>query len=102
MHIFYLLFEFILIFIFIWIYSEFMYIEMHYIIHMLYIGMYILWDTKFSLLRGVSAIETCISICKPVECLSVYLFNIYMAVGYRFTACTVLLFPITYRICVMD
>ena len=36
-----------------------MYIEMHYIIHMLYIGMYILWDTKFSLLRGVSAIEIC-------------------------------------------
>ena len=73
-----------------------------YIIHMLYMGMYILGDTKLSLLRGVSAIEICISICQPLDCLLVYLFNIYMAVEYRFTSCTVLLFAITYRICVMD
>ena len=78
------------------------YIEIHYTIHMLYIGMYILWDTKFSLLRGVSAIEIYISISQPLECLSVYLFNIYMAVEYRFTSCIVLLIPVTYRICVMD
>ena len=41
----------------------------------------------------VSAIEICISICQPLECLSVYLFNIYMAVEYRFTSCTVLFSP---------
>ena len=40
-----------------------------------------------------------VSICQPLECLSVYLFNIYMAVEYRFTSCTVLLFAITYIIC---
>ena len=85
-------------FTFIWTYYEFMDIEMHYIIHMLYI----LWDTNLSLLRGVSSIEMCISICQSLECLSVYLFNIYMAVEYGFTSCTVVLFPITYRICVMD
>ena len=51
---------------------------------------------------NMSAIEICINICQPVKYLSVYLFNIYMAVEYRFTSCTVLLFPITYRICVVD
>ena len=83
----------ILMFTFIGDTYEFMDIEMHYIIHILYIGMYILCDTKFYLLMGVSAIEMCISICQPLVCLSVYIFNIYMAGEYRFTSCTLLLFP---------
>ena len=59
-------------------------------------------DSNINILGNMSAIEICISNVNQWNVCQYTLFNIYMAVEYRFTLCTVLLFTITYRICVMD